>query len=326
MQAVTASIVNGQAVLIAHKLGLFEFLTHNPKSIDEIASYLKISKRAAQVLVSSSCAFSLVQASSSGYELSQIGQFYLNSNSDFFYGPVFDLLIENAGIMNFSSINKAVESSRSIVDNGNDIFSDEDGTGNDKNFVAALNQKAKTSAFYWPKQIDLSSHTHIIDIGGGSGIHAIGACLTHIHLKATVCDRAPVLKYTKEYIEKYQLEKRIKIRKHDIFSSNSFPKGDIHFYGDIFHDWTPEQCSEFAKKSYSSLPAGGMILLHEMIFDANKAGPPLTSAYNLKMLLWTEGQQFSFDELASILTNAGFACIQQIKSIGNWSIVVGKKI
>jgi hypothetical protein len=106
---------------------------------------------------------------------------------------------------------------------------------------------------------------------------------------------------------------------------DSFPDGDIYFLSDIFHDWEKEKCAFLAKKCFQSLSKGGQIILHEMLFDANKTGPFLTSAYNMKMMLWTEGQQFNYSEIQDILQDAGFHEIHIKKSLGNWSLIIGKK-
>ena len=63
-----------------------------------------------------------------------------------------------------------------------------------------------------------------------------------------------------------------------------------------------------------------------MLFDNNKIGSFLTAAYNMKMMLWTEGQQFSKIEIKDILKKAGFKKIKIIKSLGNWSLIIGKKL
>jgi hypothetical protein len=139
-----------------------------------------------------------------------------------------------------------------------------------------------------------------------------------------VCDRKSVLKYTSEYVNDYKLKNQIQLKELDMWN-DSFPLGDIFFLADIFHDWNSEQCIILAKKCYDSMSTGGKIILHEMLFDDEKAGPALTAAYNMKMLLWTEGQQYSFKELKIILEKVGFKNISKVNALGNWSLVVGQK-
>ena len=107
--------------------------------------------------------------------------------------------------------------------------------------------------------------------------------------------------------------------------TDDFPHGDVMFLGDIFHDWPLDACRSLAKKCYLATRPGGMIVLHEMLFDDDKSGPFLTSAYNMKMMLWTQGQQLSYHEAREILILAGYSEIIFHNSLGNWSLVTGRK-
>lgn len=324
LQQVTGQIFVGQGVLLAHKLGIFILLAQEPQTIRMIADNLELEERAIQSMVSCAGTLNLVEYSNGKYQLSPIGQRFLNPKSSSYYGDVFDLLVKKNRIMNFDTIEQSILSNSPQVDPSGDIFSDKDGVGSTKSFISALHQKAFSAAFQWVKVVNLSNYSHFIDIGGGSGIHTIAACLYNSKLKGLVCDRKPVLPYTKEYIDKFDLSSRINIMQLDMWN-DYFPKGDVCFFGDIFHDWNREQCVFLARKCFESLTNGGIIVLHEMLFNEEKTGPFLTSAYNLKMMLWTQGQQYSFSEMESILQEAGFKEIQVKPSLGNWSVVIGKK-
>lgn len=107
--------------------------------------------------------------------------------------------------------------------------------------------------------------------------------------------------------------------------NDPFPVTDVHFYADIYHDWPPEKGRFLTKKSFDSLPSGGRIIIHEMLYNVEKTGPLMAAAYSVAMLLWTEGQQYSGNELSALLAEAGFADIEVQPSFGYWSIVTGRK-
>ncbi|HEY1849716.1 MAG TPA: methyltransferase [Candidatus Binataceae bacterium] len=69
----------------------------------------------------------------------------------------------------------------------------------------------------------------------------------------------------------------------------------------IFHDWTAEKCLLLAKKSFDALEPGGRIIVHEMLFNSQRTGPFPVAAFNITMLLWCEGEQYSGREISSIL-------------------------
>jgi acetylserotonin N-methyltransferase len=104
-----------------------------------------------------------------------------------------------------------------------------------------------------------------------------------------------------------------------------YPAADLHFYADIFHDWPPDRCRFLARKSFDALPPGGRLIVHEMLLDDDKAGPPAVAGYNITMLLWTEGQQFSGAELVDMLSQTGYTEVSAKHTFGYWGIVSGRK-
>lgn len=325
LQLVTGQIVIGQTVLVAYDLGFFKLLSGKSLSIQNISDYLKINERAVQAVISCCCAMGLIESrDGKTYQLSQSSESYLNEDSSTYYGGVFDLLIKQIEIMSFEIVKKSILTNTPQINGGVDVFSDSVGLGSTRDFVKATHQKAIAPAFYWTRLLKLDAYSQFVDIGGGSGIHTIAACLNNPSLRGIVCDRKPVLFYAKEYIEEFNLAARISLQKIDIWE-DPFPPGDVYFLSDIFHDWSKEKCISLAEKCFQSLPQDGLIVLHEMLFNENKTGPFLSAAYNMKMMLWTEGQQFSHFEVQEILYEAGFPSVKILKSLGNWSLIVGEK-
>jgi len=326
MQRITGQIFVGQSVLVGYEIGLFKHLASSAHSILELAEILNLHSRAVQAVISAAAAMGLVEKVEGRYLLSKVGEFYFNNPSGLNYGKVLDVLIDQSEIMNYQSIKNSIISNSSQVDGGEDIFANnQKNIGSQSIFISALHHKAYASAFAWASQYKLERSKLFIDMGGGSGVHAIAACASNPTLEASVCDRSLVLKFTKAYVDMHELSDRISLQSID-FWNDDFPAGDVFFYGDIFHDWEKEKCLLLAKKTFDCLPKGGQIILHEMLFNSEKTGPFVTAGYNMKMMAWTEGQQFSYEEIRGILQEAGFAEITQIQTLGTWSIVVGHKV
>jgi hypothetical protein len=73
------------------------------------------------------------------------------------------------------------------------------------------------------------------------------------------------------------------------------------------------------------LPAGGRIIVHEMLFNAERTGPFGVAAFNMVMLTYLDGEQYSGREIAGFFSEAGFTDIQVTPTFGYWSIVAGRK-
>lgn len=324
LQKVTGQIFIGYSILVAYEIGLFEFLSEGPAGTQVIAEKLGISTRSTQALLSCASSLELTTYNNDKYELSALGLAYLDPSSPSYYGGVFDLLIQEDQIMSLDAIRKAVLNGKAQSNSGEELFSNKKSISNAGNFVQSLHDKALRPAFYWARKFPLTQYNSFADIGGGSGIHSIAACASNHYLKAIVCDRPPVLEFTRKHVGDYCLEDRVSVRALDMWKE-PFPAADVHFFGDIFHDWNREQCLYLARKSYDSLSDGGAIILHEMLFLDDKCFPLLTSAYNMKMLVWTEGQQFSYSEIKELLLEAGFSSVRIEKGLGNWSLIIGHK-
>lgn len=164
----------------------------------------------------------------------------------------------------------------------------------------------------------------MLDVAGGSGAHSIGAVSRWPKLSAVVFDVAPVCEVAAEMVSKYRLQARVGTHVGDMWN-DPFPVADLHFYSMIFHDWPAEKCRFLAKKSFEALDPGGRIIVHEMLFNRDRTGPFPVAAFNIAMLLWCEGEQYSGREISSMLRDAGFKKIEVKPTFGYWSIVTGVK-
>ena len=104
----------------------------------------------------------------------------------------------------------------------------------------------------------------MLDIGGGSGAHAIGATQRWPALQAIVLDVPPVCEVAQGIIERHGLQDRIKTQVFDYWK-DSLPSADLHFYSLSYQNWTLEKCRVLTQKSFESLKSGGRIIIHETL-------------------------------------------------------------
>ncbi|HJQ22447.1 MAG TPA: methyltransferase [Blastocatellia bacterium] len=317
--------LNYHAVLVAHHLKLFALIAAAPATLTEICDSANLPRRPARAILTACVALGLLKVEEERYALTEVAEDYLIETSPAYFGSFLDMLIANDAVFSFESMKRAVQTNAPQVYGGEELFqSHEAQAALARAFTLGMHGHSAGAAFAWPEIIDLSAHRMMLDIGGGSGIHAIGAMLRWPDLQATVIDMPPVCEVAEEFAARYHLQDRMRTAAGDMWE-DPLPAADAHFYADIFHDWPPERCRFLTKKSFEQLPAGGRIILHEMLYDDAKTGPAHTAAYSVAMLLWTEGQQYSGRELRSLLAEAGFTDIEVKPSFGYWSIVTGVK-
>lgn len=320
-------LAGAQALFVGHRLGLFEMLGSEKRTLEQIATQLNFSDRSAQALLSMCSAMAILTLGPDNrYGLTPEASTYLLRSSPDYYGGILDQGWAVDEIFSFKSFLRALETNTPQIYGGNDLFqSNEQEKKLTRTFTRTMHCKSIAAAKRWPLTIDLSRYSTLLDIGGGSGAHAIGATLHWPHLRCLIFERPLVCEVAQEYIEHYSLKGKIDTFEGDMWQ-DSFPQADLHFYSDIFHDWDLKKCIFLAEKSFASLPKGGRIILHEMTFNDSKTGPYNTAAYNVQMLLCTEGQQFSNRELMELLEKVGFSDLAALPSgHGDWHLITGEK-
>jgi len=298
------------AVLVAHDLKLFTFLGERSRTLGEVCAALGTSERSTKVLLQANVTFGLIAERHGKYKLTPVATEYLDEGSPINLGGYLNFLVANHGLWSVASLKKAVLTNSPQAGGGKDFFTDpEMQRAFARVFTKAMYSHSIGSALVWPDKVDLSKHRKLLDIGGGSGAQTVGALLRWRKLTGIVLDTPPVIAEAQQYIEPYKLGDRIVLHAADMFT-DPFPEADVHLYGDILHDWPKEKGALLVRKSFESLPSGGMIILREILSNDAKSGPIPAAAYDVDILLVTMGGQDSKREMTSLLKESGFRGIE----------------
>ncbi|WP_008314034.1 methyltransferase [Leptolyngbya sp. PCC 6406] len=312
-------------LLVAHNRKLFPLLAQQPQTLEEVASQLGIALRPTQAMLTAVASMGFIKVDQAHYSLTTFAEEYLLEGSPTYFGGFLDMVTANHAVNTYDSLQKAITDNAAQVYTDGDLFASHQQQAElAKAFTLAMHGHSMAAALEWVELLDLSGHQMLLDVGGGSGAHAIAAVLKWKQLRAVVADLPPVCEVADGVIARHQLQQRITTQPTDMWET-PFPDADVHFYADIYHDWPPEKGAFLTAKSFEQLPSGGRIIIHEMLLNANKTGPISVANYNTAMLLWTEGQQYSDIELVQLLKQQGFIEVEIIPSSGYWSLVTGVK-
>jgi hypothetical protein len=326
MWDILLGICGYQTVLVAHQVKLFPLLDERARTPGEIGSALGMALRPVQALLGVCAALGLVERNGNAYRLTPFSADYFLPASPTYFGDFIDLaFLADQALYAPETQKRAMLTNRSQVFGGDPVFGpSEEQAERMAAFTRAMHGHSMAAATAWPDLIDLAAHRVMLDVGGGSGAHALGAVHRWPALRAIVLDLPAPCRVASALADRYGLGERVTIHPADMWS-DPFPPADLHFYGDIFHDWPDDKCRLLAGKSFQSLPSGGRIVLHEMLYDDAKTGPFAAAAYSVAMLLWTEGQQRSAAEFRALLGEAGFPDVRVQPSTGPWSLMSGRK-
>ncbi len=323
---VVFAIYGYPALLLAHRLKIFPLLAASARTLPEICEALNIKQRPVEAILTTASALGFLSLRAGRYFLTPVTEEYLLEKSPNYFGFFWDLMIDNYQVCSITNLEKAIRTDSPQAYGGGDIFkSHEEQTELLRRFTAGMHSISINSALVWPTITDFSQHRVMLDIGGGSGAHSIGAALRLPNLQqALIMDFPQVCEVAEGYITQFGVQDRVKTHAGNIWQDR-WPASDLHLFSNMYHDWPLDKCHFLTAKSFNSLSAGGRIVIHEMLYNDEKTGPFAAAAFSMMMMGWTEGKQFTGEELSALLAEIGFKKIQIHKAFGYYSIVTGLK-
>lgn len=322
---VLLGLFGAPTVLVCREFKIYELLEATPRTREELHELTKLPLRPLEAILAMNVAARLMRLEEGRYSLTSTAAAYLLPTSPTSFGGFLDLITAASGMYNFEGLKKAAVTDASQVHGGGDLFEMHAARADlAVAFTHAMHGMSVGPSRAWPSRVDLSGARSLLDIGGGSGVHSIGALSAWPELRATVVDLPQVCQAASEYFAKAGLSARATAVPADMWK-DTLPEADVHLYASIFHDWPLDKCLALAKRSYAHLPVGGRILVHEMLFNDDKSGPSAVAAMSVSMLFGTEGAQYSGKELCGVLAEAGFTELEVIPTHGYWSVVSGRK-
>jgi hypothetical protein len=313
------------AVLVSHDLGLFTLLAERPRMLPQLSEALGIEHRPLSVLLGVNASLGLVRRVGGEFHLTPYAEAYFLKTSPTSFTGYLDMTVANYATHSVESLKKAVLTNTAQAYEGKDwVQSHDEEAALARTFTLGMHGLSMGPAQAWPKVIDLSDCRLMLDIGGGSGAHSIGAAQRYSELRAIVLDLPAVCGVADEVIAGHGMGDRVQTQAFDYWE-DPFPSADFHFYSNSYQGWPPERCGFLTEKSFDSLEPGGRIAIHEIVYNDDKTGPVAAATMDVLMLLWVQGQQLSGAEFSQMLETAGFTDVKVTPTFGYWSVVTGRK-
>jgi hypothetical protein len=325
------------AIVAAEEAGVFMALDDEPATAAELAVRLGFDERATRVLLRLLAALRLLLAGDEGrYRLGDEARIYLVKGSPWYWAPMASVAVSEWHRTRLLEKLKQRGSDQVTGPEGTPLVYAEGRAADDwaagnvsqqraREVAARMHAHSLPAAVGVARHYDFSGIARVLDVGGGSGCFMVAAAQAHPQLRCTVMELPAMCDAASGYIQAGGVADRVDTRAVDMFRQ-PWPRGyDALFFSNIWHDWNVRTCQWLAARAYEALPSGGRILLHEMLLDADGAGPLTAASFSMLMLLATQGQQFTAGELKEILGRAGFAHIEVTPTHHYYSVVTGHK-
>jgi hypothetical protein len=275
-----------RTVMAAVELGVFEALEGRAMTLDEARAALgDLPGRPARALLDTCVAVRLLDKDGGRYRNSSLASVYLHSGAEHSLRNY--VLDERWCWAAWGRLEDALRT------DAQQVPPDEEGyhTFPEEFFLDFLHGHSLAMAERLAGAVDLSGATRIMDVGGGSGAVSIALCRRFPHLEAVVVDQPQVVARAAEHIDRAGLSHggRVTTRAANIFA-DPLPAGcDTAVLANVLHDFSPERIRELLGRVAAALPAGGRLLIMEIVPDDERRGPPLAVAFSVAMVINTAG-------------------------------------
>jgi hypothetical protein len=123
-----------------------------------------------------------------------------------------------------------------------------------------------------------------------------------------VVDQPPVAARAAVHIEDAGLAHRITTWPANLFEDGLPPGCDVAVLANVLHDFSPERAQEILRRVHAALPAGGRVVILEIVPDDDRRGPPLAVAFAVAMVVNTAGgDAHTVPQYRDWLERGGFA-------------------
>ncbi len=296
-----SSYLLASAMLTGIKLDIFTHLSNGPKSTTELSSILNVNEKRLSPLLYMLVNTDLLTIHSNKFANShEADQFLVKGRPDF-KGQFISFMMD--------TVQKTEESIRTNipqakVDFGS--FPQEVLLEIYKNFHPRTLKAGAELA----QKLNIAQYSHLLDVAGGSGGLAIGACETCPDLNATVVELPNIAPITKKFISNAEMSDRIHVVANDIVDQPPEGKYDIAIIRNFIQTISMDQAIDSLKNIYTSLVPGGIIQILGKVLSDTRLAPEQSVNFNLVFLnIYDNGIAYSESEYTDWLLDVGFVDI-----------------
>lgn len=323
-----------QTLAAAVELDLFTLLDKNPGLTKaDIASMLKIEEKPARILLLGLASLGLVRRKGERYYNTRMSKRYFSRSS---VKNAIDVVRWENHIV-YQPMYHFEEAIRANTNVGLKVFKGQEKTLYErlfhypdllKIFQNAMQSLSSQANHALPDIVDFSQFKFLIDVGGGNGTNLMAIANKHADLKAAVFDFPDVCEIARKNIKSKGFDSRLGAIAGDSLK-DPFPTGvDCILFCHFFTIWSEQTDKWFLKKSYDALPAGGAVIVYNMMQDDDEKGPLVASAGSPYFLTLAtgEGMLYTAKEYETWMREAGFSRVERRSSpTQNHTAIIGYK-
>ncbi|MHB8522822.1 MAG: methyltransferase [Limisphaerales bacterium] len=310
---------------VAH-LDFFSWLADHPSDKPAVCRGLGLQERPADVMLTLFTAMGLLNLEHDIFHLTEMAREHLVKTSPWYLGPYYASVKDRPVCRDMVTVLRTGKPANwSSLEHEKEWAKAMEGETFAHQFTAAMDCRGVYLGQGMARRLDCRQHRHLLDIAGGSGIYACALVSAHPHLRATVLEKPPVDRLTRETLAARGFEDRVAVSVGDMFVDPFPGECDVALFSNVLHDWDEPLVRRLLAKSFAALPEGGLIVIHDAHINAAKTGPLPVAAYSAMLMTITEGKCYSVREMEDFLSQAGFSDVNHLPTAADRSIMTARK-
>lgn len=294
-------------LFVAASLNLFE-QTRTPQSSGRVCGVLGTELRATEVFLDSLSAMGFLRKKAGLYVNTPLSARFLVPGKTEYLGH--NLQYQDIIWDAWSKLEKVIKSGAPPVALGKLLSGRSQFLGE---YIKGMNEIARAPAEEIASLVKLPAAGGMLDVGGGPGTYTVALLKKNPGTRATILDLKTTLGVTKRILSKNPLRGRITLKPGN-YHTSAFGRNryDLILLSHVTHDEGPEDNLRLLRKAFAAARAGGRVVIHDFMLDADKTAPLFSALFSVHMLVYTRnGRVYSSDEYSSWLGKAGFCGIRQ---------------
>ena len=297
-----------RAIQTAVKLGFFDALESGPRDSNALAQATECDPRATMLLANAMAALRLFRKDAGDFSLTDEARRFLVRHSPEYVGGM--ILFDESLWASWGKLDESVRSGQPA--RMPDMYqSDPEETSR---FIRAMDSlvRARGDALWTAQHLDLSKERTLADIGGGPGTYLIEFLQYWPNLHGILFDLPATLNVTRRFLAERggAVQQRLTLSELDYKHSEIPGLFDIIFMSNIIHSEDEPTNSLLITKCFRALESGGLLIIKDHVMDSGLTMPAGGAVFSLYLLLTTRGRDYSFGEISSWLSEAGFSDIR----------------
>lgn len=298
-----------QLLFTASEYDLFTLLTEE-KNAQQVSEELKTDPVMTEKFLNALTAAGLLVKSDGRYSNTPLADTFLVQGKPFYQGNLLKLVSNGYHDWSkFGQVLKEGANPKAGERPAQNVFN--------KSFILAMAEGAlrgtlQQTADVISKLPEFSGVKKMLDLGGGHGLYAIALAQKKPDLNAIVFDLPHVVDVTRDFIERYGMQERVKVIAGD-FNRDELGAGyDLVIASDVFYR-SKETVTGVMRKIFKSLNDGGSFILKQWTLNNEGTGPLTAVLFDLKLSL--SGNQhylYTTKESIDLFQQVGFKDVQVI--------------